>query len=436
MNLKTIALLLLLLIFGSKAAHAEGVSARARMPARLLSRAARSVQSQARNKSRQASRGNILKLTPHKITLANGKTFDLNVAEGFDITVAAEGLKRVRFMARSPDNRIFVTDMYNLTDNERGVVYILDDFDARQGKFGKTTRYLTRLRNPNSIAFYTDSSGTSWLYLALTERLVRYRYTFGDNAPSGAPEVLATFPDYGLSYKYGGWHLTRTVTVGPNEKIYVSVGSSCNACEEKEKIRATVLEMDADGRHQRIFASGLRNAVGIKWVGGKLFATNMGADHLGENRPQDTMYVVKDGSNYGWPYCFQYRSRAYADAQFKSSAKKFDCRNVPAAYASFPAHSSPLGLEYFDSDNQSPGLQHAFLVALHGSSDHRLGRGHRILRVKERASAQDFVNGFTQNGKLYGRPADVMRLGPDRFLFTDDHAGVVYYVFKRERPPR
>lgn len=375
----------------------------------------------------------MLRLRPHKISLADGKTFELNLPEGFEITVAAEGLKRVRFMARSPDNRIFVTDMYNLTDNERGVVYILDDFDERKGKFGRVTRYLTRLRNPNSIAFYTDRTGVSWLYLALTERLVRYRYTAGDNAPSGVPEVLATFPDYGLSYKYGGWHLTRTVTVGPNDKIYVAVGSSCNACEEKEKIRATVLEMDADGRRQRIFASGLRNAVGIKWAEGRFFVTNMGADHLGENKPHDTMYLVKEGLNYGWPYCYQYGAKVYADPQFSKSAKRLACKNVPLAYATFSAHSSPLGLEYFGPDNPSPGLQDSFLVALHGSSEHRLERGHRIARVGNGGVVRDFITGFMQGSKVYGRPADVMRLGPDSFLFTDDHSGVVYYVRSGQR---
>ena len=123
--------------------------------------------------------------------------------------------------------------------------------------------YLTGLRNPNSLAFLPIGAGASWLYLALTDRLLRYRYRAGDNAPAEKPEVLATFPDYGLSYKYGGWHLTRTIVIGGNGKVYVSVGSSCNACEEKEEVRASVLEMDPDGRHPRYFARGLRNAVGM-----------------------------------------------------------------------------------------------------------------------------------------------------------------------------
>ena len=115
-----------------------------------------------------------LRLTPHRVSLSGGRSFNLNLPEGFAISVAAQGLKRVRFMAQSPDGRIFVTDMYNLSDNKRGVVYILDGFDQASKSFKKVARYLTGLRNPNSIAFYTEAKGINWFYLALTDRLLRY----------------------------------------------------------------------------------------------------------------------------------------------------------------------------------------------------------------------------------------------------------------------
>jgi glucose/arabinose dehydrogenase len=145
-----------------------------------------------------------LRLTPRRVSLSGGRSFSLSLPEGFDISVAAEGLKRVRFMARSPDGRIFVTDMHDLSDNTKGAVYILDEFDAAGRRFKRVIPYLTHLRNPNSVAFYTDRQGVEWFYLALTDRLVRYRYEAGGEAPTGRPEVLATFPDYGLNYKYGG----------------------------------------------------------------------------------------------------------------------------------------------------------------------------------------------------------------------------------------
>lgn len=202
------------------------------------------------------------KLVAHQINLKNGKRFSLNLPANFEIIPAAEGLKRVRFFTKAPDGRMFVTDMHDLSDNKKGIIYILDQWNAETGRFGKIIPYMTGLKNPNSIQFYTDDTGQDWLYLAETDQLTRRKFTQGETKPTAKAEVLATFPDYGLSYKYGGWHLTRTIAVGGNGKIYVSVGSSCNACVEKEKVRATVLEMNPDGSEQKIFAQGLRNAVG------------------------------------------------------------------------------------------------------------------------------------------------------------------------------
>src|SRR5215211_8894418 len=372
------------------------------------------------------------KLTPHRVTLANGKSFELNLPAGYEISIAAQGLKRVRFMAESPDKRIFVTDMFNLTDNRRGVVYILDQFDPTTRRFKKVTKYMSGLRNPNSVAFYTDRNGTNWFYLALTDRLVRYRYEAGKDAPSGEPQVLATFPDYGLGYKYGGWHLTRTVIVGGDGKIYVAVGSSCNACEEKEQVRASVLQMNPDGSNKHYFARGLRNAVGLRWIGGKLYATNMGSDHLGDNRPADTFYRLEDGMHYGWPYCFQVGTKIYPDPKYNTTGASFDCRKVPQALTPFPAHSSPLGLEHFDASNSSD-LAGSFLVALHGSTKKTLRRGYRVVRIAETGGRmEDFITGFFEPPRINGRPADVFSFGKDAFLLTDDYSGVVYYIYLRK----
>jgi glucose/arabinose dehydrogenase len=240
--------------------------------------------------------------------------------------------------------------------------------------------------------------------------------------------LLAKFPDYGLSYKYGGWHLTRTIAMS-NEKLYVSVGSSCNSCEEKEPIRASVIEMDFDGSNQKPFATGLRNAVGLKWVNQALFATNMGADHLGDNQPEDTFHRLKAQQHYGFPYCFQSRTKIYADPQYQNSTQRVNCKTVPLAEASFAAHSAPLGLEYFDTTHSST-LQDSFLVALHGGSKRTLKRGYTVMQVQPGKSSTPFITGFLQDGTIYGRPVDILRVGPDQFFLTDDYSGVIYYIFK------
>ncbi len=370
-----------------------------------------------------------VKLVPHKITLKNGKAFSLNLPAEYEIIPAAEGLKRVRFFAKSPDGRIFVTDMYDLTDNAKGTVYILDGFDAETGKFGKVTPYLTNLKNPNSVQFYKDEKGQDWLYLAETDKLTRRKFTKGETSPTDTkPQTLATFPDYGLSYKYGGWHLTRTIAFSPAGKLYVSVGSSCNACEEKEAVRASVLEMNADGSEQRTFAKGLRNAVDLKWIGKFLFATNQGADHLGLNKPDETFYALKDGADYGWASCYQSGGKVYADSQHR---RREGCENVPASYAYFPAHSSALGFDYFDETTNSETIKSAFLVALHGSTNKKVGSGYKIVIMRRGEENQDFINGFLQDKAVMGRPCGIMKLDAQSFLFTDDFSGVIYYVRKK-----
>jgi glucose/arabinose dehydrogenase len=399
--------------------------------------------------------------TPHRIHLANGKTLTLSLPSSFKIDVAAQGLKCVRFMAMSPDHRIFVTDMYDRADNSRGRVYILDGWDEKNHKFNKITPYLKSLRNPNNLAFYTEPAqngkpAQSWLYLPLTDRLLRYKYNAGDDSPADPPEVLAHYPDYGLNYKYGGWHLTRTVafaTLHGQTRLYLTVGSSCNACQEKEEVRATLTVMDPDGKHQQILARGLRNAVDIEFVpsidNGALFGTNMGADHLGDHDPEDTFFEldsnarpVPAGSDYGWPTCYFDHGVPYPD-HFVADPKptdhifppppaglpprQFDCAKIPAVYTTFKAHSSPLGLEYFDSANTV--LADTFVVALHGASHPRIGTGYRVVSftLSDR-KPQDFITGFLVDGKVKGRPCGILRTGPDAFLLTDDLDGVVYYI--------
>ena len=411
-----------------------------------------------------SAEGAAAQLTPHPIRLADGRTFTLNMPANFAVEIAAQGLRRVRFMAMSPDHRLFATDMYSLEDNSLGKVFILDGWDERTGRFAKITPYLQHLRNPNNLAFYTEPAqngkpSQTWLYLPLTDRLLRYKYSAGDNAPSGPPEVLAHYPDYGLNYKYGGWHLTRTVafaTLHGKTRLYVSVGSSCNACKEKEAVRATVTAMDPDGKHQEIFAHGLRNAVGVEYVpsvdGGSLFATNMGADHLGDHAPEDTFFELDSeahpmaqDSDYGWPTCYFEDGQAHAD-HLVSDPKpsdhifppppdgpppaQFDCAKIPPVYTTFAAHSSPLGLEYFDAGN--PILSGSFLVALHGASHAAIGTGYRVVRFTAAdRKPQDFITGFLADGKVKGRPCGILRTGKDAFLLTDDLDGAIYYIHAR-----
>jgi glucose/arabinose dehydrogenase len=437
-------------------------------------------------------------LQPHTLQYGAGKSITLSLPAGLDIDVAASGLHRVRFFAKSPDGRIFVTGMYNRADNTQGSVFILDGWDERTHTFARVIHYLDHLRNPNNLAFYTEpakvgKAAQTWLYLPLTDRLLRFKYSAGDTAPSAPPQVLMRFPDYGLNYKYGGWHLTRTVAVGTfggHTRIYIAAGSSCNYCREREVIRASLSAMDTDGSHQVLLAHGLRNAVDLAYVegldGGALFATNMGDDHLGDKLPEDTFFELQSGDhggpiaqqptpNYGWPTCYFAHGQpvldttplpdmpALGDLRFAAEkpatkdaprgalktaiatsaaadpnanlgaapAPLSTCKDVPAAYTTFAAHSSPLGLAYFGGDNSL--LHDSFLVALHGAGHPRIGTGFRLVRFTPGdRTPRNFLTGFLtfDAGKpnIHGRPCGLLRTGPDSFLLTDDELGLVYFI--------
>jgi glucose/arabinose dehydrogenase len=265
--------------------------------------------------------------------------------------------------------------------------------------------------------------------VAETDKLTRRKFKSGETAPTDIrPQTIATFPDYGLSYKYGGWHLTRTMAFSPAGKLCVSVGSSCNSCVEKEKVRASIIEMNPDGTGQREFARGLRNAVSIKFVGDTLFATNQGSDHLGLKKPDETFYAVKDGDDYGWPYCHSATGKIIVDPKIKRSA---GCRNVTAPYSYFPAHSSAMGFDFFDEADALFGVKDAFLVSLHGSTDKSVGSGYKIIMMRKGERPRDFMTGFLQKGAVMGRPCDIYRLDANSFFFTDDNKGIIYYVRKK-----
>ncbi|HEY1499787.1 MAG TPA: hypothetical protein VGF88_09435 [Acidobacteriaceae bacterium] len=442
--------------------------------------------------------------TPHTLRYAPGRSITLSLPPAFDVDIAATGLRRVRFFARSPDNRIFVTGMHDLADNRQGSLFILEGWNPQTHTFSHITHYLDHLRNPNNLAFWTDpATHQSWLYLPLTDKLVRYKYNAGDNAPSSSPETLIRFPDYGLNYKYGGWHLTRTVAIAQVHgaaRVFIAAGSSCNYCQEREVLRAAIVSVDPDGRNPALVAQGMRNAVDLHAIpalsADALYATNMGDDHLGDQLPQDTFFAVdpapKTPLSYGWPTCYFASGKpvhdstplptlndpaaiapvpagsAHGDSVYgkqtgvaaqgtnltadgghafapdpnaalgRAPTPLSSCENVPPAYTTFAAHSSPLGFEYFPHGD--PNLSDTFLVALHGASHPRIGTGYRVVRFTPRdRGPQPFITGFLtlDHGRptVHGRPCGILRTGPDSFLLTDDYLGLIYSIHPRENRP-
>lgn len=372
----------------------------------------------------------VTSLTSQLIRLEGNKSFTLKVLQGYTIKPAVEGLKRPRFFAKSPDGRLFVTDLYDKTDNKKGKIYILDDWNEQTKTFMQVITYLQDLHNPNQVAFYTVN-GQHYLYVAETGKLSYYPYMPGDNKPSAPAKQIATFPDYGLSYKYGGWHLTRSLAFH-NNKLYVSIGSSCDACLEKEEIRATIVEMNPDGSDLQYYARGLRNAVGLHWVGNELWATNMGRDNRGPDQPEEQLMKIERNGYYGWPYYYQYKKNIITDPDFRGSARPAWVKRPPLSKWAFRAHSAPLGFACL-SGFKDPLLNNTFITALHGSTSVWRQRGNAVVQQLPNGSYREIITGFLQGkteDRRYGRPCDILQWDDHSFFLSDDKSGVIYYIYK------
>jgi glucose/arabinose dehydrogenase len=333
----------------------------------------------------------------------------IQLPPGFRMDTFASGLGAPRFMAVSPSGDLFVSVP------SRGQIVALPDRDGR-GKAERAIIFADGLNRPHGLAFFRG-----FLYIAETGAVVRYPYRPGD-LTGGKPEVVVR------DLPGGGGHWTRTITFGPGGKMYVSVGSSCNVCEERDPRRAAILEFEPDGSGGRLFARGIRNAVGITFHPGtgELWATDNGRDWLGDDFPPDRILVVKEGAHYGWPYC---NGRRVPDPDLD---RPDFCKTTALPAVEIQAHSAPLGLTFYTGGMFPAEYRGDLFVGLHGSWNRSVQTGYKIIRIPMRGGTpgvpEDFATGWLQGSQAWGRPVDVIT-GKDGALYvSDDRAGMIYRI--------
>ncbi|WP_295820296.1 PQQ-dependent sugar dehydrogenase [uncultured Deinococcus sp.] len=335
----------------------------------------------------------------------------LKAPDGFRVTEFADGFKQPRFMTVASNGDVLLSDM------GAGSVYVLTDANKDGRAEGKHV-YVTGLSQPHGLAIHGGS-----LYVAETDKVVRFAYKPGDTKASGQPQTLLTLPS-------GGGHSTRTVTFGPDGKMYVAAGSSCNVCEESDAKRAAIWVYDADGKNGKAYATGLRNAVGMEWVGNTLYATNNGRDQLGDDFPPEGFYKVTSGGFYGWPYCYTTKA-GQAQVWDRDFGKKTAaaCGNATPAFALTTAHSAPLGMAAYSGSSFPASFRGQLFIALHGSWNRSEKSGYRVVTVDPASGkVSDFLTGFLQGQKTVGRPVDLAIMPDGALLLTDDGAGKVWRI--------
>ena len=377
----------------------------------------------------------------------------LRLKSGFRIQLYATGIMGARMLAVGPDGSAYLTvpmksEVNRLRDNngdgdvndpgERTVVASAMETPALQGVHG--------------IAFHQGK-----VYLGAIKSVVS-----GLVSPAGDFTALSTvvsnLPD-------GGQHPNRTLAVGPDGKLYISVGSDCNACNETNPEHATMLRVEVDGsmtanpanpQHPmlahnpmsqispRVWASGLRNTLGFDWhpVTKELWGFDQGSDGLGEETPPDELNRLVGGKSYGWPFCWgQQQPDPVVDAPSQMLSKQQYCPGSEPAQAGVDAHSSPIAFLFY-AGTQFPAeyRNDAFLV-LRGSWDRAQPAGYKLVRVNfengvptnlpgSTSVVEDFVSGFLiENGKAhFGRIAGLAIDSAGALLLSDDTNGNIYRI--------
>jgi len=359
----------------------------------------------------EPSRNNDLKKLPQ------GSTLDkpLNIPADFKMAIYAD--------LKSASPRVLEFDMNGVllaSIPGEGKIVALPDRNADGIADGENV-VINGLNRPHGMAFNND-----FFYVAETDKVVRYKY---DPIKFKVSEgkILFTLPG-------GGRHFTRTLKV-LGDKLYTSVGSSCDTCVESDDKRAAILVSDLDGGNLKVFAQGLRNTVFFAFDPSassgqvRIWGNDMGRDFLGDDLPPDELNIVSEGKDYGWPYCYGDRIR---DAKFMNDKEPDYCQHTEKAQVFYPAHVAPLGIVFITSDLFPKDDWGKILVAFHGSWNRSSAVGYKIVKIDpDTGRLENFITGWLNaKGSVLGRPVDLIFANNGVLYISDDKANLIYILTK------
>ncbi len=336
----------------------------------------------------------------------------LKLPQGFVISIYADNVPNARTLALSETGVLYIGT------RQQGDVYAVKDSNG-DGKADKRYIIATGLNMPNGVAYQKGD-----LFVAETNRILRFKHIEHHLGSRIKPEVI--YDDL-PSDKHHGWKYLR---FGLDGKLYTAVGAPCNVCLPEKDIYTSLIRVNPNGSEFEILARGIRNSVGFDWQPktNQLFFTDNGRDHLGDDTPPDELNKwTEKGQHFGFPYC---HGGIVADPELAANKQ---CSQFNAPEWKFKAHMAPLGMKFYTGKQFPKRFVNQLFVAQHGSWNRTKPHGYRIALVKFKKdkpiSEQSFITGWlTPEGKVLGRPTDILQMPDGSLLIADDTLGVVYRV--------
>ena len=349
------------------------------------------------------------------------------VPAGFKVEEYITGLNNPREIVTAPNGDLFIAE------SGPGRIRILRGRTAN-GKAATNEVFATGLHQPFGIAFYPPGPNPQYVYIGDTDEVIRFAYKNGDLHATGAQETVAALPGGGRLR--GGGHWTRDVRFrADGKKMFVSVGSLTNDYEgsrSNEEKRADILEFDPDGKNERIYASGIRNAVGlaIHPKTGELWCSVNERDVLGDDLVPDYVSRVKEGGFYGWPWYYIGPNQDPRHPGEKPELK--DKVLIPDVLVQ--SHMASLCLTFYSGKNFPKQYFQDGFAAEHGSWNRAKRVGYKVIRIPLKNGVpsgeyEDFMTGFvTPEGRVWGRPVGVAVAQDGAMMVSDDGSGTIWRI--------